>query len=134
MTLEAKISSLITDNELAALFGEDRADNFFEALYGDAEEGAYDIALKYKNYNDELLTLEFHLTQRQDKCLVCNLTYGLPQVFSKHPIININEIINQIDKIFKDKKEDRKCGEWELGRTHEVSRELHIIPLMISIT
>jgi hypothetical protein len=131
--LGVKISSLITDKELATLFGEDRADNFFEALYGDAEEGAYDITLKYKNYKDELLTLEFHLIQRPDKCLVCNLTYGLPQVFSKHPIININEIVNQIEKILTDKKEDKKCGEWELGRTHEVSRELHIIPLLISI-
>jgi len=131
--LEATISSLISDNELAALFGEDKADSFFEALYGDAKEGAYDIALKYKDYKDKLLTLEFHLNQRPGKCLVCNLTYGLPQVFSKHPIININELVNRVENLLNNKKPGKKCIAWELGRTHEVSRELHIIPLIISV-
>ncbi|MCP3901462.1 MAG: pancreas/duodenum homeobox protein 1 [Desulfobacteraceae bacterium] len=132
--MEVKISSLITDNELAAIFGENKADDFFEALYGDAQEGAYDIILKYKNYVNKLLTLEFHLIQRPDKCLVCNLTYGLPQVFSKHPIINIKEIVNQIEKILIEKEENKKCVAWELGRTNEISRELHVIPLVISIS
>ena len=132
--MEVKISSLITDNDLKTIFPENKADNFFDALYGDAEDGAYDINLKYKDYNDEALTLEFHLTQRPGKCLVCNLTYGLPQVFSKHPIININEIVNKIEKLFTKKEKDKKCVGWELGRTLEISRELHIIPLIISLT
>ena len=131
--MEVKISSLITDNDLKTIFPENKADNFFDALYGDAEDGAYDINLKYKDFNDEVLTLEFHLHQRPGKCLVCNLTYGLPQVFSKHPIININEIVNKIEKLLTKKKEDKKCVSWELGRTHEISRELHIIPLIISV-
>ncbi|MCK5542248.1 MAG: pancreas/duodenum homeobox protein 1 [Desulfobacterales bacterium] len=131
--MEVKISSLITDIELETLFGEDKADNFFEALYGDAQEGAYNISLKYKDYKNKLLTLAFHLTQRPGKCLVCNLTYGLPQVFSKHPIININGIVNKVQTLLIQKKEEKKCVGWELGRTQEVSRELHTIPLIISI-
>ena len=127
------ISSLITDKELTTLFPEDKADNFFAALYGDAKEGAYDISLKFKEYKDKLLTLEFNLIQRPGKCLVCNLTYGLPRVFSKHPIININEIVKKIETLLTQKKENKKCIGWELGRTHEISRELHIIPLVISI-
>ena len=115
------------------IFPENKADNFFAALYGDAEDGAYNISLKYKDYKDSTLTLEFNLSQRPGKCLVCNLTYGLPTVFSKHPIININEIVNKIEKLFTQKKEDKKCVSWELGRTMEISRELHIIPLIISI-
>ena len=129
-----KSSSLITNNDLEIIFPENKADNFFDALYGDADDGAYDITLKYKDYEDKLLTLEFHLIQRPGKCLVCNLTYGLPQVFSKHPIINISEIVKKIETLFKEKKEDKKCASWELGRTFEISRELHIIPLIISIT
>jgi hypothetical protein len=131
--LEVIISSLITDNDLKTIFPEDKADNFFDALYGDAKDGAYDIYLKYKEYNDKILTLEFHLVQRPGKCLVCNLTYGLPRVFSKHPIININDIVKKIETLLKEKKEDKKCVLWELGRTIEISRELHIIPLIISI-
>ena len=128
-----KISSLITDKELATIFGKDKADNFFDALYGDAQEGAYDINLKYKDYQDKLLTLEFHLTQRPGKCLVCNLTYGLPQVFSRHPIININGIVNKVGALLTQKQEIKKCVGWELGRTQEISRQLHTIPLIISI-
>jgi hypothetical protein len=77
-----------------------------------------------------MLTLEFHLTQRPGKCLACNLTYGLPTVFSKHPVINIKEIVKKIEPLLK---EDKKCTSWELGKTVEISRELHIIPLLISI-
>ena len=128
------ISSLITDNELTTLFPEDKADNFFSALYGDAKEGAYDISLKFKDYKDKLLTLEFNLIQRPGKCLVCNLTYGLPNVFSKHPIINIKGIVKKIETLLTQKKENKKCIGWELGRTYEVSRELHIIPLIISVS
>ena len=128
--MEANISSLITDNALTKIFPENKADNFFDALYGAAEDGAYDIYLKHKEYSDKILTLEFHLVQRPGKCLVCNLTYGLPKVFSKHPIININEIVKKIEDLL----EDKKCASWELGRTIELSRELHIIPLLISVT
>ncbi len=128
--MELENSSLITDSALKDIFPEDIADNFFDALYGDAEDGAYDIYLKYKDYSDKILTLEFHLVQRPGKCLVCNLTYGLPKVFSKHPIININKIVKKIEALL----EDKKCASWELGRTLEISRELHIIPLLISVT
>ena len=128
--MEANISSLISDNDLKKIFPENKADSFFDALYGDAEDGAYDIYLKYKEYSDKILTLEFHLVQRPGKCLVCNLTYGLPKVFSKHPIININEIVKKIETLL----ENKKCASWEIGRTLEISRVLHIIPLFISVT
>ena len=38
---------LFPPDTLRKLFPEDRSDQFFEALYGDVEEGAYDISLAY---------------------------------------------------------------------------------------
>ena len=60
-----------------------RTDEFFEALYGDAAEGPYDILLKFKGENKNTLHFEFQLKQRPGRCLACNLTYGLPVVFSR---------------------------------------------------
>ena len=80
---------LFTQRALRELFPRDRADLFFEGLYGDSSEGAYDINLVFKGQDRDTLEFEFQLEQRPGKCLACNLTYGLPEVFSRHPMIDI---------------------------------------------
>lgn len=119
----------IAQADLDALFPAAIADAFFEALYGEAEEGAYDITLVFRSGDNNSLKLAFELHQRPGKCLVCNLTYGLPQVFQRHPIINLATLSGQIaaaagwntDKV-----------QYSLGRTEEKSTELHCIPLTIT--
>ncbi len=121
---------LFTQRALRELFPHDRADLFFEGLYGDPSEGAYDINLVFKGQDRDTLQFEFQLEQRSGKCLACNLTYGLPEVFSRHPIINIKGLIRNIDQMLGGQW---RCIDWQLGLTREVSRELHILPLLITI-
>ncbi len=113
-----------------SLFPKDLADQFFEALYGDTEEGAYDIHLKFIEQTRDRLVFEFQLEQRPGKCLVCNLTYGLPGVFSRHPIININGLVKKIEQHLGNQV---KCTDWHIEATREVSLELHVIPLLITL-
>jgi hypothetical protein len=122
---------LFTQRALRELFPHDRADLFFEGLYGDPSEGAYDINLVFKGQDRDTLQFEFQLEQRPGKCLACNLTYGLPEVFSRHPIINIKGLIGEIDQILGDQG---RCADWRLGITREISSELHILPLIITIS
>ena len=122
------VGDIFTRDKLSALFPENRADQFFDALYGDAAEGAYDITLAFKAQGQGRLEFEFHLHQRAGKCLACNLTYGLPKVFSRHPIINVDQLVQKIDTLLNGQA---RCKTWEIGATREVSRELHIIPLVI---
>ncbi len=124
------IKDVFTYDITKNIFPEDRADRFFDALFGDASEGAYDIALEFRGYSQNSLEFEFHLKRRQGKCLVCNLTYGLPDVFSRHPVINIKGIVREIDKLVN---EQAKCADWRLGATQEVSKELHVIPLTVRL-
>jgi hypothetical protein len=85
--------TLFTPDRLEGLFPADRADQFFEALFGDASEGAYDIELRYDGFRDNQLQFAFHLTERPGKCLSCSLTYGLPHVFSRHPVIGVAGLV-----------------------------------------
>ena len=124
------LSKIFTKDVLKNLFPESRADDFFEALYGDADEGAYDISLAYTGCNDEILEFALELTQRPGKCLACNLPYGLPTVFTRHPLINLKGLVNEIDKLTGD---EISCTDWKIGRTREKSRELHVVPILISI-
>ena len=103
------------------------SDDFFEALYGDADEGAYDIRLEFISANDKRIVLAFCLTQRPGKCLVCSLTYGLPNVFSKHPLINIKGMVEKIET------QGVTVKHWQLGQTEENSSSLHVIPLFIDL-
>jgi len=121
---------LFTREDLEELFPEGRADAFFESLFGGAEEGSFDIGLSYKAHRENKLHFEFQLRQRPGKCLACNLTYGLPQVFKRHPVINVSGLTDEITKRLNGKF---RCGAWELGATRELSRELHVIPLVISL-
>lgn len=126
----AEVSEVFTKDTLAQLFPAAKADDFFEALYGDVSEGAYDISLEYSSFRDNCLVLEFHLKQRPGKCLACNLTHGLPTVFSRHPIINLNGITEQINTLLG---EGISCTGWEIGNTQEISNRLHILPVTFQL-
>jgi len=119
---------IFTQEVLDKLFPKERTDQFFDAIFGDAEEGAYDIALKFKGNNQEKLDFEFHLNQRPGKCLVCNLTHGLPNVFLRHPVLNIKGLIQEIDALLNGKA---KCTDWQLGFTKKLSKKIHIIPFTV---
>ncbi len=123
--------SLFTADTLAELFPPHLSDQFFEALYGDSQDGAYDISLVFVSAGPKSLEFELHLTQRPSKCLVCSLTHGLPEVFTRHPLINIKGLVKKIDAILDDAAH---CSDWKMGRTREISRELHIVPLSISLS
>jgi hypothetical protein len=122
--------SIFTPKILKELFPEHLADEFFEALLGDSKEGAYDIRLAFAGKETDRLVFELQLHQRKGKCLACNLTYGLPSVFSRHPLINLSGLVSKIDKLLHDKINLKK---WSLGHTREISKELHVIPLYIEI-
>jgi hypothetical protein len=120
--------TLFSPEVLKQLFPEDRSDRFFDALYGDAEEGAYDIHLEYGGVRENRLEFTLRLAQRPGKCISCSLTYGLPEVFSRHPIININGLVQNIDALLDGKV---RCAGWRLGSTREISNDVHAIPLEI---
>ena len=119
---------VFTEEVMGKLFPAHRADRFFEAMYGESSEGAYDIQLSSQEYRNDTLEFQFNLRQRPGKCLVCNLTYGLPQVFSRHPIIDIKGLIKDIESMIN---HTVQCKRWELGQTREVSNDLHVIPLTL---
>lgn len=124
------IEVLLNKETLSEIFPKNRADEFFEALFGDAAEGAYDIELGYRASNGKSITMELLLQQRPGHCLACNLTHGLPQVFSRHPVININGVVQQIDSLLGD---TARCGGWSLGHTEQQNGSTHAIPLTIEL-
>lgn len=121
---------LFSQENLDSLFPEERSNQFFDALYGDADEGAYDIRLGFKGAADNTLKFDIELHQRPGKCLACNLTYGLPEVFSRHPIVDIKGLVARIDDLLVD---HAQCDAWQLGATREISRQLHVVPLTINL-
>lgn len=123
-------AQVFTEEALRKLFPKTRADEFFDALFGDASEGAYDIELVYGSADQQQLVMELHLHERPGHCLACNLTQGLPQVFNRHPIININGLVEEIDTLLGN---EVKCGEWSLGHTEQRSRSTHVIPLKVAL-
>ncbi len=127
------ITNLFTEEFLNELFPPERADEFFDALYGGAEEGAFDIALGFNGYDQEgqTLELEFRLTERPGKCMACSLTYGLPPVFERHPIIGLNQIVERIRERLPDGLD---IVDWELGPTMPKAPKLNVIPLKINLS
>lgn len=123
-------ANIFTPDTLLKLFPRERADEFFDALFGDASEGAYDISLGYRGTERNTLIMELQLHERPGRCLACNLTHGLPQVFSRHPIININGLVREIDTLLGD---GASCKDWSLGYTEQRGRSLHVIPIKISL-
>ena len=122
--------SLFPDEVLAQLFPEQRADEFFEALFGDAGEGAYDIRLRFKEDRGDLLEFELALSARPGRCLACNLTWGLPNVFARHPVIDIDGLVNRICAVING---GQRPASWELGQTRQVRKDLHVIPLRVTL-
>lgn len=114
---------------LLELFPPERTDAFFEALFGGAEDGAYDIRLAFSQGGERRLVFLFELRQRGHMCLACNLTHGLPQVFARHPVIDARGLAAQLAALV-----DWPEGSWtwELERTEEVSDALHVVPLILS--
>jgi len=124
------LNQLFNSSTLNELFPSDRTDQFFDALLGDADEGAYDIRLIFQEANMNQLCFAFELKERPGKCLICSLTYGLPHVFTRHPIINVQKIVNDIQEKLKGQA---TIVDWSLGRTIQMSKSVHIIPLTIRL-
>jgi hypothetical protein len=127
-----QLEQIFTEKVLRTLFPPDRANAFFDALFGDASEGAYDIALTFAGYDKAKQTLDFvlNLHERPGRCLACNLTYGLPEVFSRHPVINIKGLVHDIEHLLGG---TMVCESWKLAHTEQKGRSLHCIPLRIQL-
>ena len=123
---------IFTPAILATLFPPQRSNDFFDALFGDASEGAYDIALSFAGYDVGKQRLDFllNLHERSGRCLACNLTHGLPEVFKRHPIINIKGLVAEIGQLLPG---EMVCADWQLGHTIQKGRSLHCIPLQITL-
>jgi hypothetical protein len=122
--------TLLTPEKLAEIFPKDRSNQFFDALFGDPDEGSYDIELAYRELRGTTLIMELRLHERPNRCLACNLTQGLPQVFSRHPIINVQGVVKEIEATLG---AGYRLGSWSLGYTEQQKRSLHIIPLKITV-
>ena len=112
---------------LDEIFPKERTDAFFDALFGGAEEGAYDIRLVPLGATADEARLAFELRQRPGKCLKCSLTYGLPQVFQRHPVLDVAGVAKAVAAKLGWSGEPA----WELGATEEVDAETHVIPLRL---
>ncbi|WP_028584446.1 pancreas/duodenum homeobox protein 1 [Desulfogranum mediterraneum] len=125
------LADRFTAQTLLDIFPQERSNDFFEALFGDAEEGAFDIRLAYDRYeqNDQTLHFKLELHERPGRCLACNLTYGLPDVFARHPVINLAGLVKDIDQLLSP---DLSCEEWKLGTTQQ-QQGCHCIPLVIAL-
>jgi hypothetical protein len=131
MNLDAdRCKTIYRQEKLDTLFPPERSNQFFDALFGDADEGAYDIRLVFNSVIGDQLHFDFELHQRPGKCLACNLTYGLPQVFERHPIINTKKVVEQLCGMLNG---DGTCSGWRLGKAKELSRTLHAVPLIITL-
>ncbi|MDR3629895.1 MAG: pancreas/duodenum homeobox protein 1 [Desulfocapsaceae bacterium] len=124
------LDALFSAENLQDMFPEERSNAFFEALFGDADEGAYDIKLAYIGTDGKTISMELQLYERPGRCLACNLTHGLPTVFSRHPVINIKGVVQDIDNLLAGQA---RCADWSLGYTKEKSRSVHAIPLTIRL-
>jgi len=124
--------ALFTAEVMQQLLPHQRADQFFEALYGGLEDGAYDIRLVFKRHDPGRNSLEFELElqERPGKCLACNLTYGLPQVFSRHPVLNLKGVALEIEKTLQGRA---RCRSWSLGSTNPRTQTLHVIPFILTL-
>lgn len=123
-------AEIFTSEWAATVFPPERADDFFEALFGGAEEGAYDIALRFVAARGSSYEFAFDLRQRPGKCLACNLTYGLPRVFSRHPVINVQGLAEAVAAALGRQPSGLS---WQLGATREVSPAHHFIPLVVTV-
>ena len=119
----------ITQEQLDALFPPERSDAFFEGIYGDAEEGAYTIRLRMDSEGENSMVLSFVLHRRPGKCLVCQLTHGLPYVFRRHPVIDAAGVAKAIASLAGWAPD---TVQWEIGETIQKSKDEHLIPLLLT--
>lgn len=126
--IEDHFEACFSQDTLDSLFPPERTNQFFDALLGDADDGAYDIRLTYQDRQDNQLRFFIELHQRPGKCLACNLTHGLPKVFTRHPVIDLQGLITGINQLIQDQGH---CYQWELLSTREISPQLHVVPLHI---
>jgi hypothetical protein len=130
--MKPRPNELIQEEKLKELFPTGRDDEFFDAFYGGSEDGAFDIFFSFDSYrpdNSELI-FGFNLKERPGKCMACNLTYGLPSVFEKSPIINLKRIINGINEMIAPHYE---INGFMLGKTTPKAPKVNVIPLIIKI-
>jgi hypothetical protein len=52
-------------------------------------------------------------------------------VFSRHPIINVAGLVEEIALLLDGKE---RCGSWQLGHTKVLSNDVHAIPLVLFLT
>ena len=64
-----QFNHIFSQDKLDALFPPERTIQFFEALFGDNDEGAYDIRLAFKFVSENQLHFDFELHQRPGRCL-----------------------------------------------------------------
>jgi len=130
--LHQDLHDLFTKDVLKDLLPPQLSNDFSVALYGDAAEGAYDINLSFTDYDSEQkkLFFELQLHERPGKCLACNLTYGLPEVLSCHPLLNIKGMVEKIESLLGG---ETKVSGWKLGITQTPAASMHAIPLTISL-
>ena len=86
------------------------------------------VSLSIPRIDDGELHFYFELHQRAGRCLVCSLTYGLPQVFERHPIINLKGLVSDIASRAGWELDDVW---WRIGTTESLSSALHRIPLVL---
>ncbi|WP_456434158.1 pancreas/duodenum homeobox protein 1 [Thermosulfuriphilus sp.] len=129
--MDDRLKEILSDSFLCQLFPPEKADQFFEALFGDPEEGAYDICLVYRFFDEKrgLIKLDFELRQRPGRCLACHLTYGLPEVFARHPVINVSGLVEEISR----RLPGLRVADWRLGPTEELTPSLHAVPLWLEV-
>lgn len=116
----------VSQEKLNNIFPPDLTNKFFDAIYGDIDEGAYDIVLTCRKVEDNKANFAFELRKRAGKCLKCSLTYGLPEVFKRHPLLNIQKLAEELGKAL-----EWNNIKWELFPVEEISDDLHIIPFEI---
>jgi hypothetical protein len=128
--MNVKAADIFTTEWAGMVFSPERTDDFFEALFGGAEEGAYTISLRFLAEQGNSYTFAFDLTQRPGKCLSCNLTYGLPQVFSRHPVLNVKGVAEAVAVALG---KDPAGVAWKLEATREESSARHSIPFIVTV-
>ena len=58
------------------------------------------------------------------------MTYGLPSVFARHPVIDIKGMTG---KIIQQLGQHVQIKNWYCGETIERTSDLHIIPLFVEV-
>jgi hypothetical protein len=128
--MSVKAADVFTTEWAGTVFPPERTNDFFEALFGGAEEGAYDISLRFMAERGNSYEFAFVLTQRPGKCLACNLTYGFPQVFTRHPVLNVKGVAEAVAVALG---KGPSGVTWRLGNTRDESSAHHYIPLTVTL-